>query len=245
MSEIKKIGLLVLIIDMLLFVCICTKHHIFTSSRSSNNDIQQDAGSYDTDTDTIKKVALTFDDGPHKVYTPQLLDGLKERNVKATFFLIGKNIDGNEEIVQRMANEGHLIGNHTYNHVRLTEQVDSKANQEIMKTNQIIYDITGMNTIYIRPPFGSWNEDLECAYNMMTVLWDVDPHDWKTKSSRQVVRHVIKNADDGDIILLHDVYPTSVEAAFEIIDELKAKGYEFVTIDQLKGSAKVGNIIGK
>lgn len=180
-----------------------------------------------------KKVALTFDDGPHQKYTKMLLDGLRERNVKATFFLIGESIEGKEELVAQMKADGHLIGNHTYTHVQLGKVATDDACAEIWKTNTLIYDITEEIPCYIRPPFGEWNEDLSCAVDMSVVLWDIDPQDWKYKDSDRIRDHVVKNVKDGDIILLHDVYKTSVDAALQIVDILSEEGYEFVTVEEL------------
>ena len=179
------------------------------------------------------KIALTFDDGPHPVFTPRLLDGLKERGVHATFFLIGKNIIGNEDIVRRMKDEGHLIGNHTYNHVQLTKLSEEKACEEIIKTNDLIYEVTGSGTEFIRPPFGSWNDNLECGIELISILWSVDPLDWKTEDTSAVVNRVVKNVKENDIILLHDYYGSSVDAALQIVDILQKEGYEFVTADEL------------
>lgn len=180
-----------------------------------------------------KEIALTFDDGPHPVYTPKLLDGLKARGVKASFFLIGQNIDGNEEIIRRMKEEGHLIGNHSQSHMQLSKENIDAAYQQISVTNQKIFDITGEMPSYIRPPYGSWSEELECIIPMTVALWDVDTMDWKSQNKNQIVRHVIWHADDGAVILLHDVYETSVDAALEIIDTLTKEGYNFVTVDEL------------
>lgn len=181
----------------------------------------------------VKQVALTFDDGPHPVYTPRLLDGLRERGVHATFFLIGNSIEGNEDIVRRMKEDGHLIGNHSNSHVQLTVESAKAACDEINATNRKILEITGEEPQYIRPPFGSWSEELECMVPMTVVLWDIDPLDWKVLNTRKVVRHILKNVDDNDIILLHDVYGTSVDAALEVVDTLSKEGYTFVTVDEL------------
>lgn len=180
-----------------------------------------------------KMVALTFDDGPHPVYTERLLDGLKKRNVKATFFLIGKSADKYPELVKRMAEEGHLIGNHTMDHVRLNHKTYEEAIEQICQSNQIISQITGQTPQYIRPPFGEWSKELQEEVDMTAVLWDVDPVDWKVKNTEIVVKRILKNARDGDIILLHDVYGTSVDAALEIVDQMQAEGYEFVTVDEI------------
>lgn len=178
-------------------------------------------------------LALTFDDGPHPVYTPKLLDGLKRRNIKASFFLMGKNIEGNESIVQRMHEEGHLIGNHTFDHVRLNKLSEADACSQIAKTSNAIYKITGQYPAYVRPPFGEWREGLDCTVTMLPVFWDVDPLDWNTSNAGQIVQKVVGSVQDGDIILMHDSYDSSVKAALEIIDILTKKGYEFVTVDRL------------
>ena len=180
-----------------------------------------------------KLVALTFDDGPHPVYTERLLDGLKKRNVKVTFFLIGKSADKYPDLVKRMAEEGHLIGNHTMDHVQLNHQTYEKALEQIRASNQVISQITGQTPVYIRPPFGEWSKELQEEVDMTAVLWDVDPVDWKVKNTETVVKRILKNARDGDIILLHDVYGTSVDAALEIVDQMRAEGYEFVTVDEI------------
>lgn len=178
-------------------------------------------------------IALTFDDGPHPVYTPKLLDGLKKRNIKASFFLMGKNISGNEAIVQRMHEEGHLIGNHTFDHVQLNKLSEADACRQITKTSLAIYNITGQYPTYVRPPFGEWREGLDCKITMLPVFWDVDPLDWNTDNTDQVVHKVIDSTAEGDIILLHDVYASSVQAALQIIDILDKKGYDFATVDRL------------
>jgi len=180
-----------------------------------------------------KFLALTFDDGPHPVYTEELLDGLKERNVKATFFLIGKSARENPELVKRISEEGHLIGNHTMNHVQLNRQPYEEALAEIRQANDVIRELTGEEPHYIRPPFGEWSEALANEVDMDAVLWDVDPLDWKAKNTDIVVKRIQKDSQEGDIILLHDVYGTSVEAALEIIDQFQAQGYEFVTVDEI------------
>ena len=177
--------------------------------------------------------ALTFDDGPSAEYTPRLLDGLKERNIKASFFLLGRNIPGNEEIVERMQEEGHLIGNHTYNHVQLSAISEAEAREEILKTDNIIYEITGNYPQYMRPPFGSWKKNLELCVEMIPVFWNIDTMDWKSQDVSSILNIVFAEAEDGAIILMHDEYETSVEAALQIADHLMKEGYEFVTADRL------------
>ena len=183
--------------------------------------------------DVKPRIALTFDDGPHPVYTPKLLDGLKERNVKATFFVVGKNIEGREDIIKRMDEEGHLIGNHTYDHVKITGLPEEEACAQITKTSELVKEITGKNTELVRPPFGAWDKKLECGFEMFPVLWSIDPLDWTTKNVDAVVQKVLSRAEENSIILLHDYYDSSVEAALKIVDALLERGFEFVTVDEL------------
>ncbi|MDY4693114.1 MAG: polysaccharide deacetylase family protein [Blautia sp.] len=179
------------------------------------------------------RVALTFDDGPSKKYTPLLLKGLKARNIHASFFLMGKNIEENKDIVKQMHDDGHLIGNHTYDHVLLNKIPAEKAREEIEKTNNIIFEITGVYPSYIRPPFGAWRNNMELSVTMFPVFWDVDTLDWKSRNVNSILDIVRNHVHDGSIILMHDEYGTSVEAALKIIDLLTEKGYDFVTVDQL------------
>lgn len=178
-------------------------------------------------------VALTFDDGPHAVYTKELLDGLRKRGVVASFFILGEHIEGNEELIMQMKEDGHLIGNHTFSHVKLDTLNDSAACDEVKRTCEAIEGITGEPVEYIRPPYGAYNDELECMINLNKVLWTVDPQDWNTTNVDAIVNHVVKNVRDGDIILLHDIYSSSVAAALRIVDELKARGYIFVTVEDI------------
>lgn len=185
------------------------------------------------ETEIKKQVALTFDDGPNACYTEELLDGLASRKVKATFFLIGKKVEENPEIVKRISEEGHLIGNHSYDHVNLSELSEQAACEQINKTNEAIRKVTEHTPEYLRPPFGSYKKKLDEDMNMIEVLWDIDPRDWYVKNTTTVVERVVTKVQDSDIILLHDEYATSVAAALEIIDILQSRGYEFVTVDEL------------
>ena len=179
-----------------------------------------------------RKVALTFDDGPSE-YTVELSRGLKERRVQATFFLLGENMEGRRKMVEELVKDGHLIGNHTYSHIQLTSDNKEVFREELVKTNEILEAITGENVTYIRPPYGSWDKSLEQDLNMFPVLWNVDPLDWCTPDAGLVMSRVLQQVEDGDIILLHDYYDTSVTAALMIVDEMKKQGYEFVTVEEI------------
>lgn len=180
-----------------------------------------------------KKVALTFDDGPDSEYTPMLLDGLAERNVKATFFVIGKQAEQQPEVMERMVKEGHLIGNHTYNHVDIRHMTESAAKEEIKKANEVIEKYTGEEPCFLRPPFGSGSSKLERQIEMISVLWTIDTMDWACQNESKICTTVYREIEENSIILMHDEYPTSVRAALSIVDKLLEDGYEFVTVDQI------------
>ncbi len=180
-----------------------------------------------------RKIAITFDDGPHPYYTEQLLDGLKERGVKATFFVMGKHVEENPELVERMYSEGHLIGNHTYSHIQLNKSNGDTFKEELVKTSELIEELTGQEVQYVRPPYGSWDKKFEKELNMFPVLWTIDPLDWCSDNVAVIVQKVTSKAKENSIILLHDEYKTTVTAALQIIDELQKEGYEFVTVDEI------------
>ena len=195
-----------------------------------------EAGETETDADRPgPSVAITFDDGPNASCTPVLLDGLKERGVKATFFVIGQNIekDENRDIIRRMYQEGHQIGNHTYSHVNLAQMSREEAHKELDMTDALIREITGKETEFVRPPFGAFPDDMEEELDKLYVKWTVDPFDWTTENTDEIVQRVVTETEENDIILLHDCYSSSVEAALRIIDILQERGYEFVTVDRL------------
>lgn len=189
--------------------------------------------SNNVENDNLKKIAITFDDGPHPSYTEQLLDGLKERGVHATFFVTGEHAGLHPEIIKRMQNEGHLIGNHTYSHIQLTKNNRENFKEELIMTNKVIKEITGEEVQYVRPPYGSWDKSFEKELNMFPVLWTVDPLDWSSKNVTGITRKIVTNTKENDIILMHDYFETSVTAALKAIDELQEKGYTFVTVDEI------------
>lgn len=179
------------------------------------------------------KVALTFDDGPHPHYTEQLLDGLKEREVKATFFVTGEHAKLHPEIIERMHEEGHLIGNHTYSHIQLRDNNREEFKEELVRTNKIISEITGEEIQYVRPPYGVWDKKLETELNMFPVLWTVDPLDWCSTNVKCITEKVVNKTEENDIILMHDYYESTIEAALKVVDELQEEGYEFVTVEEI------------
>lgn len=185
--------------------------------------------------DETPLIALTFDDGPRRDTTTKLLDGLAERGVPATFFLVGEQLIGNEDVVRRMDAEGHQIGIHTYDHVLLTGLNQADFDEQVDKMRQMLKNILGHNDFLLRPPYGLYDEGVQAKAQCPIILWSIDPEDWGDKNVDRIVRHITDNAADGAIVLLHDIYPTSVEAALRAVDELHARGYMFVTVDQLFG----------
>ena len=131
-----------------------------------------------------------------------------------------------------MHEEGHLIGNHTYHHADLSNMSAEDAHRELQMTDRLVRDITGEEPMLVRPPFGEFPQGLE-ELDKLYVKWTVDSRDWVTKNTQEIVRKVVTDTKENDIILMHDCYGTSVEAALQIIDALQERGYEFVTADQL------------
>ena len=201
--------------------------NISVASSMAVQDMQKTAG------EVPPRVALTFDDGPHPVYTMRLLEGLRERGVKATFFVVGENIPGNEALILQMQKDGHLIGNHTYDHADISRLSDEEDCLELQKTSDLVEAITGQDTAYVRPPFGNWKDSMDCRISMIAVKWTIDTLDWKSRNVTEIVNTVMRQVSDQDIILMHDYYQTSVEAALQLVDLLQAQGYEFVTVEDL------------
>lgn len=191
-----------------------------------------------------KTIAITFDDGPGP-YTKQLLAGLKERDVKAAFFVIGENAVLHKDILKQMKEEGHLIGNHTFSHVGLDQISEKNLDQEILSVNRLLESVTGEPVRYIRPPYGKRTTKYSCINHMTNVLWNIDPLDWSIQEKERIKEHILSHAKDGGIIILHDIYESSVLAALDTIDELKKEGYHFVRADQMKARKIEGCLVIK
>lgn len=185
-----------------------------------------------------KIIAFTFDDGPDNVHTPAILDVLKKHHVRATFFLLGPRVEKYPKMVQRMNEEGHVIGNHTYWHPELTETGVANMKWEIEKTEQAIHQVLHKKTQLFRAPYGALNDSLVRALpdlGYRAVGWSIDSEDWKGLSKERIKQQVINNLHPGSIVLMHsvgDVYGT-VEAVDELIPYLKDAGYRFVTIPEM------------
>lgn len=184
-------------------------------------------------------IAMTFDDGPHPEHTPRLLDILKERNIKATFYVVGKNVILYPEIMRRMVAEGHEIGNHTWNHPSLTKVSVERMDDELKRTHQAIVDTCGQRPATLRPPYGAFNKSLADYtyrnYGYRTIMWDVDPRDWADRNAGVVTSRILSNTRSGSIVLAHDIHKTTIDAMPATLDRLTEAGYRFVTVSQLIG----------
>lgn len=180
-----------------------------------------------------KYIALTFDDGPRKNTTARLLDGLRERGASATFFMVGEEAAADLELVKRVKADGHQIGNHTWSHVRLEDVSPKTAQQEIERTETLLTEVLGPGEYWLRPPYGLISPETVEQIQVPMVKWSVDPRDWESRDAAKVVQAVLKDVKPNSIILLHDIYPTSVDAALQIVDTLQKEGYCFVTVEEL------------
>ncbi len=181
-----------------------------------------------------KLVALTFDDGPSYSITEELLNGLKERDAKVTFFVLGSRAEQYQSIVQRAYHEGHTICSHSYDHKNLLNLEEESLLEDLNKTNEAIFQAIGTYPFALRPPYGNVSQEIIDAAGMPIVLWNVDPEDWANRDAEITYQNILKNIEDGSIILLHDLYGTSVEAALKLIDDLSKEGYVFVSLEELQ-----------
>ena len=177
-------------------------------------------------------IALTFDDGPSD-FTDRLLDCLEANNVKATFFLAGQEVEYFQEPVKRMEELGCEIGNHSYDHPDLTTLSADDAASQLSRTDQLIQDLTGHIATVVRPPYGSYNDTVAETAARPLILWSVDTLDWETQNADSTVQNVMDNASDGQIILMHDIFKESVDAAEIFIPQLLQEGYQLVTVSEL------------
>lgn len=196
-------------------------------------------------------VALTFDDGPSK-HTTRLLDIFATHGGKGTFFVIGNLIDSRVDTVKRMADEGHEVAGHSWSHRQLTKLTPDGLTDQIMTTRAKIYEITGIDSTIIRPPYGAFNSNVkEICSNLGIVMvnWSVDTLDWKNKNADMVYNAIMKDVKDGAIILCHDLHGTTVDAMKRVIPDLIEQGYQLVTVSELLSysdeEVSAGNVYNK
>ncbi len=183
-----------------------------------------------------KVVALTFDDGPNPATTNQALDTLSKYGIKATFFVLGKNVSGNEEILKRMKADGHVIGNHSWSHPILSQLSLDEAKKQITDTEDVLTKVLGSSSKLMRPPYGAITDDIRNSLDLSFIMWDVDSLDWKNKNEASILTEIQREVKNGSIILMHDIHAETVHALPKVIDYLKGQGYDFVTVPDLLDS---------
>lgn len=183
-----------------------------------------------------KVVALTFDDGPNPSTTTQALDTLAKYKVKATFFVLGKNIAGNEDILKRMKSEGHVVANHSWSHPVLSQLSLEDAKKQITDTEDLLTQVLGSSSKLMRPPYGAITDDIRNSLDLSFIMWDVDSLDWKSKNETAILTEIQRQVRNGSIILMHDIHGPSVNSLPSVIEYLKGEGYTFVTVPELLNS---------
>jgi peptidoglycan-N-acetylglucosamine deacetylase len=241
----KKFGIIVLIIIILLGLNAGILYFFISQYKTMEDAKIEQASSLSGrilwhGNPNLREIALTFDDGPSSRSTPRILEILKQNNIKATFFVLGKFVERNKDVLKMVADGGHVIGNHTFTHAsgKITDL--EKIRRELQKTDILIKDVTGQSTMYFRPPFGFENWRFLTEAELMgyhVVLWTLDVADWDSnRTSDEMVKKIIRNTKNGSIILLHDGgahRDAVIEALPEIIKAMKNEGYKFVTIDEM------------
>lgn len=199
------------------------------------DDVQkeEEAASVKRDLMGKKLIVLSFDDGPSRTTTTRLLGILQEKNVVANFFVVGKMAEVAPELLAQEVAQGHEVGSHTVTHVNLAKATPENMAWEENRMKEIFRETVGKEFGLLRPPYGAVNDQVRRSMGQPMVLWSIDPEDWKVKNTAEVIRRVRAAAFDGAIILLHDIYATTVDAVSQIIDGLRADGYEFVTVSEL------------
>lgn len=180
-----------------------------------------------------KLIAFTFDDGPAPAYTNRLLDNLDRFNARVTFFVVGDRVGKYAETLKRAHNMGNEIGSHAYDHSDLTKLSDAELMKQLEKTNKEVEKVIGVAPGLLRPPYGSYNDKVKAAAGVPVITWCVDTLDWKYKDKKKVCDNILKNAKDGAIVLMHDLYPSTVDGAIMAMDKLQHEGYAFVTVSEL------------
>ncbi|WP_228548254.1 polysaccharide deacetylase family protein [Sporosarcina obsidiansis] len=181
-----------------------------------------------------KKVALTFDDGPDPKSTVRILKTLKKYDAKATFFMLGSRVEYYPEIAQQVAEAGHELGNHSWNHPSLTKLPDKKLYDEVQGTTDIVKQVTGQPATVFRPPYGAVNDRVRAITNLPVVMWDVDTLDWKHHNPQKLLAKVKAHTRNGSIILMHDIHKSTADGLDAVLAYLQSQGYSFVTVSELE-----------
>ena len=183
-------------------------------------------------TKSDKLVAFTFDDGP-SYNTIKIVNTLVKYDSKATFFLVGNQVEKYAKTMDVLVKNGMDIGNHTYSHKELTKLRDKEILKEIDLTNEVIYNKTGIKPMFLRPSYGAMNKRIKKLSTMPIIIWNIDTLDWKYHNSNKIKDKILKYVSDGDIILMHDTYVATLNAVEMVIPELKKQGYKIVSVSEL------------
>lgn len=196
-------------------------------------------------------VALTFDDGPSTAVTNRILNSLEANGGRATFFMVGSRVPGTQASVQRMVSLGCEVGNHTYDHKYLPKLGDAGIRSQVGVTNQKIAEASGVTPVVMRPPGGNYNAaslNTLGSMGMSAIMWNIDTRDWQTRNAQKTIDSVLSQVKDGDIVLMHDIYSTTADAAEVIIPELVRRGYQLVTVSEMasyRGGIAAGHVYNK
>ena len=207
-------------------------NNIFTRINNVKNTNEYDFYNDRYIDSNTKLIAFTFDDGPN-YNTSQVIDILNKYNVTATFFVMGRNIKGNEKIIKKMYNSNMEIGNHTYNHLLLTKYNSEKISEEINKTNEEVYSVIGRYPTLLRTSYGSVNKKIKENVDMPIIIWNIDTLDWKYKNSNKIAERILDKVSDGDIVLMHDIYKATLNSLDKVIPELLDRGFQIVSVSEL------------
>lgn len=195
-----------------------------------------------------KHVALSFDDGPHHLVTPRVLDILAKYNAHATFFVLGNRAGDYPELIRRMIQEGHEVGNHSWSHPRFSDLSQQEIKTQIGKTDQEIAKTVNYDVSLVRPPYGEINDRVQSAVDGPIVNWSVDTCDWKSRNPQSILEEVQRQVEDGAIILMHDIYPSTADGLDKVLNWLGEQGYQVVTVGDLlefsteANSSKAGEV---
>lgn len=231
--RLKKLLSVLLGILLILLGSVFLLHAVLTEAADESARRAQVSASVRQIDPSTPMVALTFDDGPYTPVTGRILDALQLVNGRATFFVVGSRIDGREEILRRIAESGCELGNHTYDHVTLRGMRESEIRTQLEKADEKIFAVTGQKTTVLRPPGGMYDASIFTLWDRPLALWTIDTMDWKHQKKDNSVQRVLENVKDGDIVLMHDLFFPTADAAEELIAALSERGFQLVTVTEL------------
>lgn len=231
----KKSVVGLIIIFALLFLCVGTSYYQSRQTvpvEKPEETIPEEVEESRVVDPTRPMVALTFDDGP-SMHTMPILLALEKHHSVATFFMVGAQVRHYPEVVQKMKDMGCDLGNHSMTHPKLTALKPEAVEPEIIGTEQSIQAILGHGASFFRPPYGAIDEHIVSLTKAPIIMWSVDPRDWENKNSVAISDHILNTVQDGDIVLLHDLYDTTVQAVIDVIPKLIERGYQLVTVSEM------------